>query len=81
MVLSMRRWNAADAEFKPNGMTLNCIKPRFGTVKAVSGLLSSVSGFCQYPFFKSMVDRYLAPLNLSSVAFICGSGYASFSVT
>lgn len=78
---SSSRWNVTGAECNPNGMVRNCMSPLPGTVKAVTGRLSGASGTCQYPLFKSRVDRYLAPLNLSRVAAICGSGYASFSVT
>ena len=52
----------------------NCIRPRLGTMKTVSGLLYSVSGIYQYLVFRSMVDRYVAPLKLSSIVLTWGSG-------
>jgi len=78
---SSSRWNVAGAECNLNGIVRNCMSPLPGTVNAVAGRLSGASGTCQYPFFKSRVDRYFAPLNLSRVAVMCGNGYTSFSVT
>ena len=63
---------------RPKGMTLNSKNLFPGTVKAVSGLPRSVRGTCEYPFFRLIIDRYLAARGLSRVVLTWGSGYVSF---
>lgn len=65
---SSSRWKLAEAEWRPNGITQNCINSFPGIVKAVMGFLVCVSDTCQYPFLRSRVDRYCAPCNLFRIA-------------
>ena len=59
----------------PNGMTVNCHSP-CPKEKAVFSLLAGSSSTCQYPLFRSMVEKHLAPFKASRVT---GASVAQWS--
>ena len=73
-------WNVAGALHSPNGITLNCHSPA-GEIKAVFSLSSSRNGICQYPHFRSNVEKCFAPSRAASKSSMRGRGYTSFFVT
>lgn len=70
------RSKVAGALHKPNGITLNCHKPR-PDEKAVFSLYFSAILTCWYPVFISKVEKYRAAAGVSQVL---GKRYTSFTV-
>ncbi len=67
--------NVAGALHSPNGMTVNCHSP-CPNEKAVFSLLAGSSSTSQYPLFRSMVEKHLAPFKASRVT---GASVAQWS--
>lgn len=77
---SIRRWNVAGAQERPNDFVKNSYKPYF-VANAVLGMLLSSIGTWWYPDVKSKVEKYLDPATASRQSCTLGKGKASCLVT
>ena len=75
----MYRWKVAGALVSPKAQTLNLNKPS-SVIKEVLSLSSSDIGICQYPAFKSRLEKYLFPFKVASASSIRGKAFESFTV-
>ena len=65
---------------EPKGHAFTLPKPSGPMVNAVRGFASSSNSTCQYPDFRSSVEKHTAPCKQSKVSSLLGNEYPSFIV-
>ena len=76
----MSLWKVGRALHSPKGILSHSYRPMLPRVKAVYCLDSSSIGTCQNPEFMSNVEKWAAPVRLSSVSQMRGNGWESLIV-
>ena len=77
---SIRHWNMAGALVSPKGIQMHSQNPKGPKVKAVRGLLVSVSSTCQYSDCKSRLVKMVVPSKQSRESSILGRLHTSLIV-